>query len=88
MFSGLWRWLLTGVALIYIRHKGVKPTNTAAARAVRPEVLWRTGSVGIQSAKRSRWVEVMTSMVATLTQQPRHVTADRKVTRSPDTPNR
>lgn len=92
MFRGLLRWLLTGVARIYIRHEGGKPTNAAAARAVRPGVLWRKGNVGTQSAKRSRWVEAMISGVATLTQHPRHVlayvTAAREVTYSPDTLNR
>jgi transposase len=72
VFLGLLHWLLAGVALIYIRHEGVEPTNNAAERAIRPGVPWRKGSVGTQSAEGSRCVEAMMSVVATLKQQPRY----------------
>ena len=57
----------------FVRHPEVEPTNHAAERAIRPGVLWRTGSFGTQRADGSRCVEAMMTMVATLTQQRRHV---------------
>ncbi len=56
-----------------VRHAGVEPTNNAAERAIRPGVLWRTGSFGTQSAEGSRVVEAMMTVVATLKQQHRTV---------------
>jgi transposase len=56
-----------------VRHEGVEPTNNAAERAIRPGVLWRKGSFGTQSAKGSRFVEAMMTVVATLKQQHCHV---------------
>jgi transposase len=53
----------------FVRHAGVEPTNNAAARAIRPGVLWRNGSVGTHSAQGARFVEAMMTVVATLTQQ-------------------
>jgi transposase len=32
-----------------VRHEGIEPTNQEAERAIRPGVLWRTGSVGTHS---------------------------------------
>jgi hypothetical protein len=51
----------------------VEPTNNAAARPIHPGVLWRAGSLGTQSAKGSRLVEVMMTVVVTLKPQHRHV---------------
>jgi transposase len=59
----------------FVRHEGVEPTNNAAERAIRPGVLWRTGSCGTQSAGGSRFVEAMMTVVATLKQQHRNVLA-------------
>jgi transposase len=56
-----------------VRHEGVEPTNNAAERAIRPGVWWRKGSFGTQRAEGSRFVEAMMTVVATLTQQHRHV---------------
>jgi transposase len=56
-----------------VRHEGVEPTNNAAERAIGPGVLWRQGSFGTQSTERSRVVEAMMTVVATLKQQHRHV---------------
>jgi len=56
-----------------VRVAGVEPTNHTAERAIRPGVLWRTGSFGTQSAQGARFVEVMRTVGATLKQQPRHV---------------
>ena len=57
------------------RHAGVEPTKNVAERAIRPGVLWRKGSFGTQSPEGSRVVETMRTVVATLTQQHRHVLA-------------
>jgi transposase len=59
----------------FVRVEGVEPTNNAAERAIRPGVLWRKGSFGTQSAKGSRFVEAMMTVVATLRQQHRNVLA-------------
>jgi transposase len=59
----------------FVRVAGVEPTNNAAERAIRPGVLWRTGSFGTQSADGSRFVEAMMTVVATLKQQHRNVLA-------------
>ena len=42
---------------MFLHVDGVKPTNTAAERALRPAVLWRKGWYGTQSATGSRFVE-------------------------------
>jgi transposase len=59
----------------FVRVEGVEPTNNAAERAIRPGVLWRTGSFGTQSATGSRFVEVMMTVVATRKQQHRNILA-------------
>jgi transposase len=53
----------------FVRHEAVEPTKNAAARAIRPGVLWRNGSFGTQRADGSRFVEAMMTVVATLKQQ-------------------
>lgn len=59
----------------FVRVEGVEPTNNAAARAIRPGVLWRKGSFGTQSAGGARFVEAMMTVVTTLKQQQRNVLA-------------
>jgi transposase len=54
---------------------GVEPTNTAAERAVRPAVLWRTGCFGTQSEMGSRFVERLLTVSATCQQHDKHVLA-------------
>ena len=54
---------------LFVRQADVEPTHNAAARAIRPGVLGRTGSFGTQSPEGSRGVEVIMTVVATLTQQ-------------------
>ena len=61
----------------FVRIAGVEPTNTTAARAIRPGGLWRTGSLGTQRADGSRCVEAMRPVVATRTPHPRPVLASR-----------
>jgi transposase len=59
----------------FVQVDGVEPTNNTAERAIRPGVLWRKGSGGTQSAKGSRFVESMLTVVSTLKQQQRNVLA-------------
>ena len=59
----------------FVQVEGVEPTNNTAERAIRPGVLWRKGSGGTQSAKGSRFVESMLTVVSTLKQQQRNVLA-------------
>jgi transposase len=55
------------------RVEGVPPTNNAAERAVRHAVIWRRISGGTDSARGSRFVERMLTVVATCRQQRRNV---------------
>jgi len=59
----------------FVQVAGVEPTNNAAARSIRPGVLWRKGSFGTQSEAGSRFVESMMTVVSTLKQQQRNVFA-------------
>ncbi len=51
----------------------VSPTNNIAERALRKAVLWRKGSFGTQSARGSRFVERILTVVQTCAQQRKHV---------------
>ena len=53
--------------------QGVEPTNNAAARALRPAVLWRKGSGGSDSVAGSRFAERLLPVVASCRQQGRPV---------------
>jgi transposase len=57
----------------FVRRAGVEPTNNAAERALRRGVLWRKISFGAWSARGSRYVERLLSVVASLRQQKRNV---------------
>jgi transposase len=57
----------------FLRVEGVEPTNNAAERALRHAVLWRKSSCGTASAKGSRYVSSILSVVATCRQQGRNV---------------
>jgi len=57
----------------FLRVAGVEPTNNAAERALRHAVLWRKSSYGTASAKGSRYVSTILSVVATCRQQGRNV---------------
>lgn len=54
---------------------GVEPTNNAAEQALRPAVLWRTGSFGTHSDRGSRFVERMLTVTASCRQQRRNLFA-------------
>jgi transposase len=57
----------------FLRVEGVEPTNNAAERALRHAVLWRKSSSGTASAKGSRYVASILTVVATCRQQGRNV---------------
>jgi transposase len=57
----------------FLRAPGIEPTNNAVERAPRHAVLWRKSSGGTASARGSRFVERVLSVVATCRQQGRDV---------------
>ena len=57
----------------FARVQGVEPTNNLAERAMRHAVIWRKISGGTDSARGSRFVERMLTVVATCRQQGRNV---------------
>jgi transposase len=62
------QWLWT-----FLRHQGVEPTNNAGERSLRHAVIWRKLSFGTQSARGSRFVETMLTVIETCRQQRRNV---------------
>ena len=73
MCDELWNhrsWLWT-----FLEVEGVEPTNNAGERALRHAVIWRKLSFGTQSARGSRFVETMLTVVETCRQQSRNVFA-------------
>jgi transposase len=63
-------WLWT-----FVDVEKVEPTNNHSERALRHAVIWRKLSFGTQSAKGSRFVETMLSVVETCRQQSKNVFA-------------
>ena len=61
------QWLWT-----FLDHEGVEPTNNSSERALRHAVTWRKLSFGTQSAKGSRFVETMLTVIETCRQQQRN----------------
>lgn len=59
----------------FVDVEGVEPTNNASERALRHAVIWRKLSFGTQSAKGSRFVETLLTVVETCRQQARHLFA-------------
>jgi transposase len=57
-------WLWT-----FLEVEGMEPTNNASERALRHAVIWRKLSFGTQSARGSRFVETMLTVVETCRQQ-------------------
>jgi transposase len=71
MCDELWKhrdWLWTFLAVA-----GVQPTNNASERALRHAVIWRKLSFGTQSARGSRFVETILTVIETCRQQSRAV---------------
>ena len=60
-------WLWT-----FLDVDGVEPTNNISERALRPAVIWRKLSFGTQSAKGSRFVETILTVVETCHRQSRN----------------
>jgi transposase len=63
-------WLWTFLDVV-----GVEPTNNASERSLRHAVIWRKLSFGTQSARGSRFVETILTVVETCRQQSRSVFA-------------
>jgi len=57
----------------YLDQEGIEPTNNASERALRHAVIWRKLSFGTQSAKGSRFVETLLTIIETCRQQTRNV---------------
>lgn len=60
-------WLWT-----FLEVEGVEPTNNASERALRPAVIWRKLSFGTQSARGSRFVETILTVIETCHRQSRN----------------
>ena len=60
-------WLWT-----FLDVEGIEPTNNASERALRPAVIWRKLSFGTQSARGSRFVETILTVVETCHRQSRN----------------
>src|SRR5271170_5181638 len=63
-------WLWT-----FLEQEEVEPTNNRSERALRHAVIWRKLSFGTQSAKGSRFVETMLTIIETCRQQRRNAFA-------------
>ncbi len=59
----------------FVRVEGIEPTNNAAERQLRHAVQWRKTSSGTQSARGSRFVAHILTVVASCRQQGRNVLA-------------
>jgi transposase len=59
----------------FLQVEGIEPTNNASERALRHAVIWRKLSFGTQSARGSRFVETILTVVETCRQQSRNVFA-------------
>ena len=59
----------------FLDHDDVEPTNNAAERSLRHAVIWRKLSFGTQSARGSRFVETLLTVIETCRQQDRDVFA-------------
>ena len=60
-------WLWT-----FLDVEGIEPTNNVSERALRPAVIWRKLSFGTQSARGSRFVETILTIVETCHRQSRN----------------
>ena len=47
---------------VFTREEDVEPTNNAAERAIRPAVLWKKRSFGVESEREAQYVESMLSI--------------------------
>ncbi|MEG4149575.1 IS66 family transposase [Microcoleus sp. Pol12B5] len=58
---------------LFITENGVEPTNNAAERAIRPEVIWRRTSFGSDSVTGSFFVSRLLTVVSSLKLQERNI---------------
>jgi hypothetical protein len=49
----------------YTEKEGIEPTNNAAEQSIRPAVLWKKRSFGVESERGAKYVELMLSIWAT-----------------------
>jgi len=49
----------------FTQEKGIEPTNNAAEQNIRPAVLWKKRSFGVESERGAQYVESMLSIWAT-----------------------
>jgi len=49
----------------FTKEKDIEPTNNAAEQSIRPAVLWKKRSFGVESVRGGRYVESMLSIWAT-----------------------
>jgi transposase len=49
----------------FTQEEGIEPTNNSAERAIRPAVLWKKRSFGVESERGGQYVESMLSIWAT-----------------------
>jgi hypothetical protein len=49
----------------FLKEEGIEPTNNSAERAIRPAVLWRKRSFGVESERGGQYVEAMLSIKTT-----------------------
>jgi hypothetical protein len=49
----------------FLKEEGIEPTNNSAERAIRPAVLWKKRSFGVESERGGQYVEAMLSIKAT-----------------------
>jgi transposase len=65
--------IVIGLDSGFLKVAGVQPTNNASERALRHAVIWRKLSFGTQSARGSRFVETILTVIETCRQQGRAV---------------
>ena len=68
-------WKLRQALWTFVEHEGIEPTNNLAERQLRHAVVWRKCSYGTDSAKGSRFVEAVLTVVLTARQQGRNALA-------------
>ena len=75
-YRGTWQnrgFFMRGLGSGFLKVAGVQPTNNASERALRHAVIWRKLSFGTQSARGSRFVETILTVIETCRQQGRAV---------------
>jgi len=50
---------------VFTKEEGIEPTNNVAERSIRPAVLWKKRSFGVESERGARYMEAMLSIKMT-----------------------